>query len=601
MSSTILTKNHVVHSIQDQAGNKDINYFQNTIQDVLIDEDAEENIRGHITYYAVCNTPIATAAKEIFVVDSKSEVLAEGATFNVTFPDGNTAPPPVTLSVNGSDPYVMAGIDDTNIIPDQTVILLFTGTEFIISGASGVRIESEDIIGNDPSQDRFLTFVKGETGSAHFKIDKKIKITKDGLVTELGHSTANFDVDVAELIKDVRATHNISPKDKIRDTFRKIRHVFDALGKMAFRDNISTSDLDPGMKERMNLAVYKKGTINGSAVNDLYNNTDFSGTVGTKALDAAVGKTLQSAITTINSKLTTNVPFPLNIKDNVYGYNDKGGTFHPFKSGVDDLNFSMGGLNTITTPNFYCICLYTDRTYGQAGITIPDIVRQYRNIGNVKLANVIERPGIEMSNATPVRWRSILFEIYNSGYSNLAGKCILTIIECKDGVVGTAANPTLRMPSTIPYNDEMLFSNSREHYMWAGVCDNQMIDTDWVVPMKVDYRLKLKGDTGVAQKYSTHKESDPSTGKDIVVNPCIAGKTFIFYLLHGNTNTALTIHINNGTKYPLVPGPGLSNSDLTLPVGAMILCTFDGSKYIMTKKLTTSYYGGGKVTLVIPK
>lgn len=305
MASVILTKNHVTHSIQDRAGNIDINYFQNTLEDVIFDDDNEETLRGHITYYANCTTDAATAKKEISVVGGKTDVLSPGCFFSVTFEKGNSAEP-VTLTVNGKGKYTIEGVTATSIVPNQTVTLIFTGSKFIISGASGVPIAQEEVVGKSTNNEtRYMTFVDGVTGSAKFKIDPNVKINKEGLTTKVSNSTVDFDPAAAELNKDVRSANILSKGDSLTTLMKKIRHIFDALGALAFRANIGTAQLDTTLSDDYNLTLHKSGTINGTAVNDLFNGTNFSGAPHTKALDATVGLTLQNQIDTINSDITT--------------------------------------------------------------------------------------------------------------------------------------------------------------------------------------------------------------------------------------------------------------------------------------------------------
>ena len=297
------TKNHVRESILKEDGSKDIYYKQNTAQDVLLHDGTDEDIRGHIVFYATCATAADVAAKEISLNDGTTDVLRGQAYVSVTFENGNTAEA-ITLSINGGTAYNVDGATSTSIAAGNTVILIFDGSKFIVaSGAGATKIKNVNIT---EGSTRYVGLVEGETDNGQVEYDDSIKITEEGLEAKVGKSTVDFTPDAEQLNTDTREANKLTSGLALKDIVRKVWNIIAGLGSLAFRSSVGTAQLDSTLAEDYNLTVHKSGTINGAAVNDLYNGTDFSGTVGTKALDAAAGATLQNSITTLNSKVDTN-------------------------------------------------------------------------------------------------------------------------------------------------------------------------------------------------------------------------------------------------------------------------------------------------------
>ena len=294
------TKNHVRESILKEDGSKDIYYKQNTAQDVLLHDGTDEDIRGHIVFYANCATAADVAAKEISLNDGTTDVLRGQAYVSVTFENGNTAEA-ITLSINGGTAYNVDGATSTSIAAGNTVILIFDGSKFIVaSGAGATKIKNVNIT---EGSTRYVGLVEGETDNGQVEYDDSIKMTAEGLEAKVGKSTVDFTPDAEQLNTDTRETNRLTSGLSLKDIVRKVWNIIAGLGSLAFRSSVGTAQLDTTLAEDYNLTVHKSGTINGAAVNDLYNGTDFSGDIGTKALDATVGATLQNSITTLNSKV----------------------------------------------------------------------------------------------------------------------------------------------------------------------------------------------------------------------------------------------------------------------------------------------------------
>ena len=293
------TKNHVVPSIVDDDGNRQIIYARNTFDDVVVsDLDDTEDIGGHVHYYCVCDTAADVAAKEITVGNGDSTGLVKkGASFIVTFTNGNTATG-ATLSVNGGTAYSLIDVTESSISAAQTVTLLFDGTNFITgAGSGGTKVEESPV---DPDEGegttKYVAMVDGSSDNSSISYDPSYYADSDGLHGKVGATTVDFTDDAADANTDYRTSAALETGNSLSSLFQKVKKIFAGMGALAFKSSVGTTELD---------ATLSDAYTNRLSKSDLYNGTDYSGGAGNKALDASVGVTLQNSITSLNSKVTS--------------------------------------------------------------------------------------------------------------------------------------------------------------------------------------------------------------------------------------------------------------------------------------------------------
>ena len=291
------TKNHVVPSILDDGGNRQIIYARNTFDDVVVsDLDDTEDIGSHVHYYCVCDTAADVAAKEITVGNGDSTGLVKkGASFIVTFTNGNTATG-ATLSVNGGTAYSLIDVTESSISAAQTVTLLFDGTNFITgAGSGGTKVEESPV---DPDEGegttKYVAMVDGSSDNSSISYDPSYYADSDGLHGKVGATTVDFTDDAADANTDYRTSAALETGNSLSSLFQKVKKIFAGMGSLAFKSSVGTTELDATLSDAYTNRLSKA---------DLYNGTDYSGDTGQKALDASVGVTLQNSITSLNSKV----------------------------------------------------------------------------------------------------------------------------------------------------------------------------------------------------------------------------------------------------------------------------------------------------------
>lgn len=291
------TKNHVVPSILDDGGNRQIIYARNTFDDVVVsDLDDTEDIGSHVHYYCVCDTAADVAAKEITVGNGDSTGLVKkGASFIVTFTNGNTATG-ATLSVNGGTAYSLTDVTESSISTGQTVTLLFDGTNFITgAGSGGTKVEESPVDpGEGEATTKYVAMVDGSSDNSSISYDPSYYADSDGLHGKVGATTVDFTDDAADANTDYRTSAALETGNSLSSLFQKVKKIFAGMGSLAFKSSVGTTELD---------ATLSDAYTNRLSKSDLYNGTDYSGGAGNKALDASVGVTLQNSITSLNSKV----------------------------------------------------------------------------------------------------------------------------------------------------------------------------------------------------------------------------------------------------------------------------------------------------------
>ncbi|HAU87202.1 MAG TPA: hypothetical protein DCW90_17465, partial [Lachnospiraceae bacterium] len=291
------TKLHTVDSLIDESGNRQIFYNQNTIKDVKVDDDQDETIEGHLNYYAECSTAADDASKAIGVIGGEHDVVKAGATFDITFTNGNTAADP-TLVVNNGTAYPLDGITETTIKAGQTFSFIFNGEKFISKGSSssGTEIKKDTVTGDtEEGSDKYVALVDGAESNATIKFDENIVVNKEGLKAPIANSTVKFEDATAEANTDYRTSSPLTSEESVATGFQKLKKILAGLGALAFKPSVGTTELDTTLSAAYNNRVSKS---------DLYNGTDYA-TAGEKALDAKAGATLQNSITSLNSKMTS--------------------------------------------------------------------------------------------------------------------------------------------------------------------------------------------------------------------------------------------------------------------------------------------------------
>ena len=293
------TKNHVVPSILDDDGNRQIIYARNTFDDEEVsDLDDTEEIGSHVHYYCVCDTAADVAAKEITVGNGDSTGLVKkGASFIVTFTNGNTAAG-ATLSVNGGTAYSLIDVTESSISAAQTVTLLFDGTNFITgAGSGGTKVEESPV---DPDEGegttKYVAMVDGSSDNSSISYDPSYYADSDGLHGKVGATTVDFTDDAADANTDYRTSAALETGNSLSSLFQKVKKIFAGMGALAFKSSVGTTELDATLSDAYTNRLSKA---------DLYNGTDYSGGTGQKALDASVGVTLQNSITSLNSKASS--------------------------------------------------------------------------------------------------------------------------------------------------------------------------------------------------------------------------------------------------------------------------------------------------------
>lgn len=288
---------HGRYHILKDSGENIVNYFQNTIRDVKMSDGSTETIRGHILY----RTPDCESAADEpdKVVECSNFSLKKGVTIAVKFTTDNSATG-ITLNVNGTGAFPIKRngeiINSDFIAAGHVYMFNYNGTDWDLIGSDGAM---KVVKYGDDDVKRYVTSVTGEGNNKNLEINDTVYTVGNKMYGDASKMTAKFDNPTVNKLTDYRDTYSLESGFDLSYLIRNIKVILSGLGSVAFKDTISTSDLDANFKNIATTAITQT---------DLYNGTDYS-TSGEKALDAVVGKTLNTKIDNLETKLSNLVEY----------------------------------------------------------------------------------------------------------------------------------------------------------------------------------------------------------------------------------------------------------------------------------------------------